>query len=577
MVYSLQTRLRQFCCLLLMSTLPLVADVLTFAHGGPGIDGKSGEALGDALRRGEELRRTGSLDAADAAFRIAERLDPANLDAAIGLARVARARFEYAHALATLDKAAFTHSNSPSLLTEYGTIYQEAEQPQKSRQYFETALRISEFDVTANIGLAGVELHDGQYQSAVARLRQCLEREPRNSSARSKLARVLLEMNNVDEAAEQARNATEMDGYNVEALYLLAFIKSIERNGEECVLLARRVLAIDPLNFSARRMLAQYVDGRAGYEQQVSAAARLRYSRGNSLKQDGDYSRAAEEFEAALQIEPRYYRALTALADICLRRRDYDRAGAIAGAAIKIDPQGAIAQFELSCAHRGASERARIEIGAADFEAQFFGRSIPASYSKTREIFPNYRSLTRRQQTVIDNAVGPLAAFLPKLANRKARHYLLAFDQQPGDLQGFSDVIGEKTLDGRFYSSIRGIGGRVTASGIEYIDQAASGGFNTIAHEFAHQVHIAGFGKNEVNEIRRLYDRASREGRVLDYYAASDEYEYFAQGYEAFISETKRPSAGITGRHTRRELFVRDPDLYRFLMRLTAKQELRMR
>ena len=572
MAYSIQTHLRRFWCLVLISTFALGS-----AQARPGIDGKSGGPLGDALRRGEELRRTGSLDAADAAFRIAERLDPANLDAAIGLARVARARFKYAYALTMLDKAAFTHLNSPSLLAEYGTLYLASEQPQKSRQYFETALRFSPFDVPANIGLAAVELHDRQYQSAVARLRQCLERAPRNSSARSMLARVLLEMNKVDEAAEQARNATELDGYNVDALYLLALVKSIARNREECVLLARRVLSIDPLNFSARRMLAQYLDGRTGYEQQVSAPARLHYSRGNSFRHDGDHSRAVDEFEASLRIEPAYYRALTALADIYLRRRDYDRAAAIAEKAVKLDPNGAIGQFELSCAHRGLNERASIEIGAVDFEAQFFDRPIPVSYAKTREIFANYRSLTRRQQWVIDNAIGPLAAFLPKLASRKARHYLLAFDQQPGDLQGFSDVIGEKTLDGRFYSSIRGIGGLVTASGIEYIDQAAFGGFNTIAHEFAHQVHIAGLGKNEVDEIRRLYDRASREERVLDYYAASDEYEYFAQGYEAYISETKRPSAGITGRHTRRELFLRDPGLYGFLVRLTAKNELRTR
>jgi hypothetical protein len=162
--------------------------------------------------------------------------------------------------------------------------------------------------------------------------------------------------------------------------------------------------------------------------------------------------------------------------------------------------------------------------------------------------------------------------YLLKLAARKARHYLLAFDQRPGDLHGFADVAGQKTFDGRYYSSIRGIGGRVALSGIEYLDQAAFGGFNTIAHEFAHQVHIAALGKREVNEIRRIYERARREGRALDYYAAANEDEYFAQGYEAFISERKRPSAGVTGRHTRQELW-RDPELYKFLVKLTGKPQ----
>jgi hypothetical protein len=200
-----------------------------------------------------------------------------------------------------------------------------------------------------------------------------------------------------------------------------------------------------------------------------------------------------------------------------------------------------------------------------------YGRPAPAAYPLTREIFPNYGALTRRQQAVIDVAVGPLAVFLPKLARQKARHYLLAFDQRPSDLHGFADVADEKTFDGRYYASIRGVGGRVTVSGIEYLDQAARGGFNTIAHEFAHQVHIAAMGKSEVKEIRSLYQRARREGRMLDYYAAANEHEYFAQGYEAFISEHKRPSAGVTARHTNRELLTNDPELYKFLVKLTAK------
>jgi len=148
---------------------------------------------------------------------------------------------------------------------------------------------------------------------------------------------------------------------------------------------------------------------------------------------------------------------------------------------------------------------------------------------------------------------------------------LLAFDQRPSDLRGFGDIADEKTFDGRYYASIRGVGGRVAVCGIEYLDQAARGGFNTIAHEFAHQVHIAAMGKSEVKEIRSLYERARREGRMLDYYAAANEYEYFAQGYEAFISDRKRPSAGVTARHTNRELFTSDPELYKFLVNLTAK------
>ena len=569
MIVNYRNKHRQYCILLLAITILLEVGTPSITRAHP----TRSDSTSDALKRGEELRRRWHIGDAEAAFREAATLEPASLEAALGLARVARARIEYARALSLLNKVAGEHPNSASLLNEYGSIYLVAEEPQKARLVFEKALRVSSSNLTATIGLAGVDLLERDYQSAVGRLRQCLHLEPQNSSARSLLARVLLEMNKESEAGEEAERAIALDAYNVEALYVLAFVRATDHRPEESRALAQRVVSLDPYNFAARRMFSQYLDGRAGYEQKVSAPARMHLTRGQALKEEGDLSRAGGEFEAALKIEPRYYQALIALADIWLRQGEYERAAASAQLATQVDPEGSIAHFELSSAHRGINERARIEIGAVDFAALFYERPTPAAYAATREVFPGYRHLTRRQQRVIDAAVEPLAMYLPKLAGRKARHYLLAYDQRPGDLHGFADVVGEKTFDGRYYESIRGVGGLVSVSGIEHLDQAASGGFNTIAHEFAHQVHIAALGNREANEIRRLYERARREGLTLDYYAASNEDEYFAQGYEAFISDRKRPAAGITGRHTRHELSIRDPELYNFLERLSGKRE----
>jgi tetratricopeptide (TPR) repeat protein len=525
----------------------------------------------EASRRGEELRRKWNLDSAEAAFRESAALEPASLEATLGLARIALARLEYPYAISLLDKASIEHPNSVEVLNEYGSVYLAAEEPTRARQSFEKALRLSPSNVAATIGLAGADLLGRDYDRATRILRECLAREPQNSHGHSMLARVLLDTNKNSEAAEEAARAISLDPYNVEGLYALACVRSSERKADESRSLARRVVLLDPFNVGARRVLSQYLDGQTGYQQKVSEQARSHYWSGRTLKHEGELAKALTEFEAALRIEPRYYVALIGLADVWLRQGDCERAAVAAKLATEVDPDGALAHLELSCAYRGINERARIEIGAVDFASLFYGQPPPPAYSLTREIFPHYRSLTRQQQAVIDVAVAPLSGFLPKLASRKARHYLLAFDQRPCDLQGFADVADEKTFDGRYYASIRGVGGRVTVSGIEYLDQAARGGFNTIAHEFAHQVHLTAIGKSEGREIRHLYERARREGRTLDYYAAANEYEYFAQGYEAFISERKRPSAGLTGRHTNHELLMSDPELYRFLVRLTGR------
>lgn len=554
--------------ILLCAGASFLAHVPSFAAS---VESRS-KLVSDTLKRGEELRRKWNLDAADAAFREAVALEPASLEAVLGLARVGKARLEYARTLGLLNQGASEHPNSPDVLIEYGSVYLAAEEPDRARRYFEEALRISPSDAAGIVGLAGADLLERDYDNATSILRDLLVWESKNSSAHAMLARVLLENNRNAEAAEEARRAMALDAYNTEALHTLACVKSSERNADEARSLAWQVVSLDSFNIGARRLLSQYLDGQAGYEQKVSGQARAHYQRGRSLKRDGEFTTAIAEFEAALDIEPRYYRALIALGDVWLRQGNYERAAAAAKLAVAVDPEGASAHLELSCAYRGINERARTDIGAVNFAKLFYSQPAPPAYAATREIFPNYGSLTRRQQEVVDYAVAPLAAYLPKLARHKARHYLLPADERPGDLLGFADVADEKTFDGRYYASIRGVGGRIAVSGIEYLDQAARGGFNTIAHEFAHQVHIAALGKNEVNTIRKLYEQASREGRTLDYYAAANEFEYFAQGYEAFISSRKRPSAGITARHTNHELLARDPELYRFLMKLCGRR-----
>ncbi|HWO02420.1 MAG TPA: tetratricopeptide repeat protein, partial [Blastocatellia bacterium] len=434
-------------------------------------------------------------------------------------------------------------------------------------EFFEAAIRRDHSNLGALIGLAGVDLLDRNCARAESKMRLLVARDPRNASAYSLLARVLLEKNNTREAAAEARRTIALDSRNVEALMTLAFLKARERKPADVRAFARRVLSLDRFNAAARRLLSQYLDGKVGYEQQISVDARKLFDHGRLLRQQGKATEAIQEFEAATAIEPRYYQALLALGDAWLERGDYERAAIAAQAAESVDADGALAQLELSYAYRGMKERARLKIGAPDFGAMFDRRVASPKFALTREIFPDYDLLSGRGRAVIDHSVAPLAKYLPKLARTGARHYLLGYDQRPSEIRGLRDYVEEGPVDGRCQDSIRGLGGRVTVSGIEYLETAATGGAHTIAHEFAHQVHLTAMSEAELKAIHNLYRQARRKKRALDYYAAENELEYFAQGYEAFISDYKRPAAGMTARHTNRELFMLDPDLYSFLVK----------
>ncbi|MEW6127040.1 MAG: tetratricopeptide repeat protein [Acidobacteriota bacterium] len=506
-------------------------------------------------------------------FHNAAAADLLNLEATLEDSKAARARFDFVEALQLLETASRFHKPAVELFNEYGNLYLDAEEPDRAEIFFNKALKINPSNEAALIGRAAVDLMRRDYNNAETYLLNLLSANKQSLTARTALAKVFLDSNQLDKAATEAERVLAVDANNKDALYILAFVKATGGEAKEARAMARRALELDPFNPNLRRLLSQYVDGRAGYTQRVSRAAQERFETGRALKQAGNFTEAEKVFEQALKLEPLYYRALIALGDMHLRRGAYEQAMKLAQKALTVDGEGASAHLIFCYAVIGMREASRIAIGASDFAKAFFKQPAPPKFALTAEIFPNYKNLNAREQIVIDGAVAPLAHFLPTLAAKKARHYLIAFDERASDIRGVEDVERERTFDGRFFASLRGVGGRVTVSGIEYIEMAARAGFHTIAHEFAHQVQMLAMERADLNRLRKLYQTAVREGRALDYYAESDELEYFAQGYEAFIAEIKRPATGMTARHTRQELIARDPDLYGFIEGLTRREQ----
>lgn len=191
----------------------------------------------------------------------------------------------------------------------------------------------------------------------------------------------------------------------------------------------------------------------------------------------------------------------------------------------------------------------------------------------TREIrvadfVPAYSGLARARREVIERTAALFRSRLDKLITVGGRHDLLAELERTTDSDARKNLRGRRTFDGRVWDDVRGIGGLRAATGIEALDEAATFGFDTFAHEVAHQVHFFTFNPLERARIRSLYKKAMAERRCLDYYAASNEAEYFGQGVEAFVSLAKRPGSETTHGHTRWELLRVDPELYAFIVSL---------
>ena len=98
--------------------------------------------------------------------------------------------------------------------------------------------------------------------------------------------------------------------------------------------------------------------------------------------------------------------------------------------------------------------------------------------------------------------------------------------------------------------------------------------YNALAHEYAHCWHYLLKG-NDYAKVKELYKEALKKHKIIDSYAALDEFEYFAQGCEAMCSVYKPHSEFINDynvlAHTKYELLAKDSKLYHFIENLFAR------
>jgi Flp pilus assembly protein TadD len=181
------------------------------------------------------------------------------------------------------------------------------------------------------------------------------------------------------------------------------------------------------------------------------------------------------------------------------------------------------------------------------------------------KLVPGYAKLGEVERHVVRVAAAPARLLIPKLLAAGATHEAVPIESDLTDSPLRAEQKTRLTFDGRWYAHLRGVGGANGATGTEKIREAAEFAFNTFAHELGHQVHRVALDKAQQDRVTALYASAKSRNGFLDYYAASNADEYFAQGYEAFVSPLKRGCLTETARHTRTELSRRDPDLLAFL------------
>jgi tetratricopeptide (TPR) repeat protein len=409
----------------------------------------------------------------------------------------------------------------------HGRSLLDSEDPLGAWAAFRRAIAIAPADPDGRIGLGRTHLMLGESAFGLAYAEAVLQATPQHQEAMTLCVRSLIRAREFDAAVARARLFVQRSPTPASEL-LAALASSLFRvqQIDEAAACYRQVIRLDPAHPEAHLRL------------------------GSGLLPPGPVA-----------IAP----ALTAaVAD--LGRGERERAIATLQALATVQPGHPIVHRLLGEALFAQRTAASMAANDPVFLALQAALPVPdARRLPVAEFVPGYARLSPARARVVDRTAALFGKQLGKLVAVGARHDLLQELERTTDAEPRANLRGRRTFDGRVWDDVRGVGGVQAATGIEALDEAAAFGFDTLAHEVAHQVHFLTFTPLQRARIRSLYQAALQHGRCLDYYAASNEAEYFGQGVEAFVSFGKRPGSETTHGHTRFELYEVDRELHDFI------------
>lgn len=404
------------------------------------------------------------------------------------------------------------------------------EDPLGARGSFRALRSIEPDGVTAWVGLGRVELLLGRPEVALGYADRALDRDEADEAALALRVRALIRARRFQDALSCSTRAVALPRSGVEVLAAHASALFRTQQNDEARICYEQVVAVEPLHAEAHLRLG------SGLLPPSAAVVSPALSRAVRTLRAGQLAAARDELLGVLKSDPGHPIAHRLLGETLYRIRAEDCLASTHDAFLEV---------------RALSHGPALDLDVVD------------------AFVPGFDALGAERRDAVLRALQLFASRLPTLLRKGGSHELLAEDVRTTDSPARASLRGRRTFDGRVWDDVRGIGGLRAATGIEALDEAAAFGFDTLAHEVAHQVHLHGFDRRSIGvRIRAAYDRAIEEGRCLDYYAASNYAEYFGQGVEAFHCLVKRPSTEATHGHTRFELLRADPALHDLIAEL---------
>ncbi len=445
----------------------------------------------------------------------------------------------------------------------------------KAKAIFQRLLEKNPESVQALYGIAEVLYWENKYEESEKFIQKCLALDPEFSAAFLLESRIHRLRQENEKWNELGYKAVALSPFDDDARANLANIlyrgeKKLQEGFEQ----TKIALKINPYSLIGHSYLGNgwtpvdYTEQKLEGEEEAIKQIMSLLKEGDEHLLKRDFAKADSAFGKVLELMPTNFNAMIGMGTLNYQQKEYDKALEWFFKVLDIHPDYGLAHYGVS--RSLLRKKDRINVKFAEIEKAFAAKDAPEP-PFMRDVFINYDQLDSDLQKILRLSVQPLKNYLQTLKEAGSTFYLIPFHKLLWESPHHSGMKGTRTFDLRLWDDVKGCGGIHSTSGEDWEKDVKYLRFNVVTHEFAHQVH-AYLTEEQRSEIKRLFSKAKKERRTLDFYANFNEWEYFAVGVEAYVSEEKLADQKLAYGHTRKELQERDPNLYNFIESL-AKQE----
>lgn len=424
-------------------------------------------------------------------------------------------------------------------------------------------------------GMANLLYWLNRFDESERFINKCLRVDPEFASAYTLYSRIHRIRQNNKEWKETGWKAVKLDAFDGNARASLAsiLVKS-EGKLQEGYEQAKIALKLDPYSSAAHSYLGSggtivnYEEKEPHGDREIVEQIEKLLRKGDEYLLKGNYSEADKTFTEVLSLDPQNITAMIGKGTLDYHQKEFETALKWFFRVLDINPDYGLAHYGISSVLKQIKNKFNIKL--AEIEKKFTRMKAPeAPY--LRDVFINFDQIDPELQKIIRLSVASLSNYLKALKIAGATFYLIPFHKLLWQSPHHAHMKGKRTFDLRLWDDVKGLGGFHALTGAEWERDVKFLRFNVVTHEFTHQVHSI-LTKEQRKEIKRLFLKAKKGRRTLDYYADFNEWEYLAQGVEAYASEEKLADQKNTMGHTRQELLAKDPELYHFIENLNRRE-----